>query len=130
MNISLRRREQLSHDNPLFGEVGDFGRRLQFVNPVLLIRYEDLLSEPQAIIDKILTFLEIDPKIPLKEISDATCFKNLSNMEKQNGFSEKVHSDNFFRVGQARQWEQGDPRFKPLVDAYSKTLLKLGYEIT
>ena len=98
--------------------------------PVLLIRYEDLLSEPQTIIEKIITFLEIEPKISVEKISDATCFKNLSNMEKQNGFTEKAHSDNFFRVGQARQWEQGDPRFKPLVDTYSKLLVKLGYEIT
>lgn len=96
--------------------------------PLLLIRYEDLLSEPETIIEKIITFLEIDPKVPVKKIADATSFRKLSHLEQQNGFSEKAHSVNFFRVGQAHQWAQDDPSFKPLVDAYSETLAKLGYE--
>jgi hypothetical protein len=98
--------------------------------PVLLIRYEDLLSQPETIIEKIITFLEIEPKVPVKKIADATSFRNLSHLEQQNGFSEKAHSVDFFRVGQAHQWEEEDRSFKPLVDAYSETLVKLGYEIT
>jgi hypothetical protein len=98
--------------------------------PVLLIRYEDLLSEPETIIEKIITFLEIDPKVPVKRIADSTSFRNLSHLEQQNGFSEKAHSVNFFRIGQAHQWTQDDASFKPLVDAYSETLVELGYEIT
>ncbi len=98
--------------------------------PVLLIRYEDLLSQPEAIIDEIITFLEIDPKIPIDKISAATSFKTLSQQERQKGFSEKAHSVDFFRVGKARQWVQDDARFKPLVDAYSETMAELGYEVT
>jgi hypothetical protein len=98
--------------------------------PVLLIRYEDLLSEPETIIEKIITFLEIDPKVPVNKIADATSFRNLSHLEQKNGFSEKAHSVDFFRVGQAHQWTQDDSSFKPLVEAYSETLVELGYEIT
>jgi len=97
--------------------------------PVLLIRYEDLLGEPETIIEKIITFLKINSKVPVEKIADATSFRNLSHLEQQNGFSEKAHSVDFFRVGRARQWTQDDPSFRPLVDAYSETLVKLGYEI-
>jgi hypothetical protein len=98
--------------------------------PVLLVRYEDLLSEPETIIEKIISFLEIDSKTPIEKIAETTSFKNLSHLEQQNGFSEKAHSVDFFRVGQAHQWTPDDPRFKSLVDAYSETLVELGYEIT
>ncbi len=98
--------------------------------PVLLIRYEDLLSGPETFIEKIITFLEIDPKVPVKKIAAATSFRNLSHLEQQNGFSEKAHSVDFFRTGKAHQWAQDDPSFRPLVDTYSETLVKLGYEVT
>ena len=78
--------------------------------PKILVKYENLHKDPKSHFKKILLFLSNFIKI---EISDERIkntvrqcsFTNLSNLEKQKGFSEKKGKTNFFRKGLTNEWQ-------------------------
>ena len=73
-------------------------------NRMLLVRYEDLIEEPNAQLEKILLFTGIKSKKPLKEIIASTSFEQLRLNEEVHGnvFGDQVAP--FFRKGEREQW--------------------------
>ena len=96
--------------------------------PVLYIRYEDLLKNPETIYLKLFDFLNIKPIIDLKEILHQTDFKHLQELEEKHGFIESPRRERFFRKGISRSWESVDNSvFKKLVDNFKSTMRKFNY---
>ena len=78
----------------------------------LIIRYEDLLSNPFDEFKKILIFLNkffsfhIDDN-KINNSLQSTKFSNLQSMESKIGFKENPNSDkNFFRKGEHNEWKE------------------------
>ena len=75
----------------------------------IIIKYEDLISNPNKYFSKIVTYLnevdgiEINEKMINKSIEN-TNFKKLQNLEKQFGFNERGHGF-FFRKGKSGNWK-------------------------
>tara|TARA_X000000368_G_scaffold318111_1_gene255404 strand:- start:284 stop:1126 length:843 start_codon:yes stop_codon:yes gene_type:complete len=86
-------------------------------NDLLLIRYEDLVHNPENELEKIISFLkkyinfETDD-IKNKRILETTSFKNLKEMEDKGLFKENVLNKkddstvNFFHMGPANNWKE------------------------
>jgi len=76
----------------------------------LIVRYEDLHNDTYNCFKKILNFLKkfenisIDENKILETIKICS-FKNLSALEDQKGFTEKVKGKKFFRSGKINEWE-------------------------
>ena len=76
----------------------------------MIIRYEDLYNDTYNCFKKILNFLKkfenisIDENKILETIKICS-FKNLSALEDQKGFTEKVKGKKFFRSGKINEWE-------------------------
>ena len=86
-------------------------------NNLLLIKYEDLVNNPETELLKIIKFLEkyINFKTNEKKnrtILETTSFTNLRNMEKQGLFKEGVlnkktnNKANFFHLGPKNMWQE------------------------
>jgi len=83
---------------------------------LLIIRYEDLLDNPQLEIKRIINFISkyIKFEINNKKISNiiqSTSFENLKNLEKKGTFKESPFNIekkkiNFFHLGKANNWKK------------------------
>lgn len=75
---------------------------------LIWVRYEDLLEKPREAFGRIARFLGLDPPKPrLEKAIRFSSFKVLREQEARAGFRERsVHSERFFRVGQAGQWRR------------------------
>lgn len=85
-------------------------------NNFLLIKYEDLIQNPETELEKIINFLKkyLDVKTndnKNKKILETTSFKNLKEMEQKGLFRENVLNKkddskvNFFHLGPANNWK-------------------------
>ena len=90
--------------------------------PRLIIKYEDLKSNPKEIVLNIKEFLNKIYKLnidlsdhQIDKIIENTNFNNLRKLENQNGFDEASKYSKFFRSGNSNQWK----------DVLSKTQLQL-----
>ena len=90
--------------------------------PRLIIKYEDLKSNPKEIVLNIKEFLNKIYKLnidlsdqQIDKIIENTNFNNLKKLENQNGFDEASKHSKFFRSGNSNQWK----------DILSKTQLQL-----
>ena len=73
--------------------------------PVLIIRYEDMLTDPLTAFSTITNFIGL--QATQEEISKAlslSSFNQLKEQELANGFKEVSSSRHFFRQGQAGKW--------------------------
>ena len=84
----------------------------------LIIRYEDLLDEPEQTFTKIIKYLskivnlKIDKQL-LKTSIENVNFKNLKNLEVKNGFGENksmLKNHKFFNEGKKEQWKKKLPK--------------------
>lgn len=86
-------------------------------NDLLLIKYEDLVQNPNNELEKIVNFLKnylnIETNINKnKKILESTSFKNLKQMEQKGLFKENVlnkknnNKVNFFHLGPANNWKK------------------------
>ena len=86
-------------------------------NNLLLIKYEDLVNNPETELIKLIKFLEkyINFKTSEKKnktILETTSFSNLKNMEEQGLFKEGVlnkktnNKANFFHLGPKNKWQE------------------------
>ena len=86
-------------------------KEFEKVKKYLLIKYEDLISDPEKYFLLILEFIhklsntkfEVD-KVKLKNVIETTTFENLQNLEKKNSFPEAIKDVNgnfvtFFKYG-------------------------------
>ena len=85
-------------------------------NKLLLIKYEDLISNTPAELERIIIFLknfmEVNTNyIKNKNIIESTSFESLKKMEAKGQFNENVYTKsknkiNFFHLGKENQWEK------------------------
>jgi hypothetical protein len=86
--------------------------------PLLVLRYEDLLSDPADGVRAIGKFL--DRPLSTEQVDAivaATSFEQLKGQEKARGFNESVRSEGFLRVGTSGQWRDIEDQtvFQPLL---------------
>ena len=82
--------------------------------PKLIIRYEDIISNPTKIIHLIIDFFKknygfnfIDINNKIKNMKSTTSFNYLKKIEKNKGFKEKPENlTSFFREGKKNQWKK------------------------
>lgn len=99
--------------------------------PVHVIRYEDMLDNPQKAFGAALEFLQL--KYNESEIAQAiknSSFDTLKEMEITDGFTERsLHSEFFFRKGKSKEWktELTESQIHRIVSYHKQTMLKFGY---
>ncbi len=99
--------------------------------PVMLCRYEDMVSDPVKTFGDMVDQLYADPDIEVvKKAVKSVSFSNLQKEEKRRGFHEKPAGvKEFFREGSVDQWkkvltkEQADR----IVEDHGEVMEKLGY---
>jgi hypothetical protein len=104
---------------------------------ILLLRYEDLLSNGRKELIKIAEFLNIDysDKLIGKALSSSD-FENMRKLEKKQGESWKPLKNSkqdmyFMRSGKGKQWESSDylKTNKNIWSEWSELMEKLGYDL-
>ena len=112
----------------------------EFKKNYLLIKYEDLLSNPQAEFHKLSEYLSkhLNVKFENDKINHAiksNSFENLKKLEKENGFIEAINDKEtgekkrFFNLGPENDWKKLlDIKFKKDIEKEFKTEMReLGY---
>ena len=99
--------------------------------PQIVLRYEDLLTDPETHFGNLLTHIgiPIDPA-RLKKAIEFSSFKELSEQEEQGGFEEKSQFTNaFFGKGQSAQWKSAlSPELVMQIrEEHGTTMEKFGY---
>tara|TARA_B100001057_G_C22682961_1_gene884498 strand:+ start:220 stop:1053 length:834 start_codon:yes stop_codon:yes gene_type:complete len=101
---------------------------------VIIIKYEDMLSDPNKTFLQVLRFLnKIDNiKIDKQKMSEAvtqTSFKNLQKLEFEEGFDENPSNRPFFREGRKGEWKQklSSENIKKIETKFFKEMKELGY---
>ena len=98
---------------------------------LLVLRYEDLLSNPKKYFRKVESLLGLkkDPKRLMQAIK-ASSFSNLKKQEQSAGFVEK-HEDakSFFRKGTANQWKTqlSEQQIKTIIDNHGEQMSRFKY---
>ena len=108
----------------------------------LLIKYEDLITDREATLKKVLKFIyklkninfEID-ETKIKNIIQSTSFENMKNLEKEKGFEEARISIEtkekipFFNLGPKNEWKKllDLETIKKIEKAFKKEMEELGY---
>ena len=98
---------------------------------LLVLRYEDLLSNPKKYFRKVESLLGLkkDPKRLIKAIKDSS-FGNLKKQEQTKGFVEKHESaTSFFRKGKANQWKEllSEEQIKRIVETHREQMARFKY---
>ncbi len=101
----------------------------------LIIKYEDLIQQPEKFFLIILNFLGDKPnaKINKKKFNnslESVQFHNLQNIEKNYGFEEKKgQAKYFFRKGLIDEWKKELPEkiLKNIEKKFNKEMIELGY---
>ena len=85
---------------------------LKLNSPKIIIKYEDLLTNTEKVINELINFLKNTLKIDLKinknkiaHIIETTSFKKLKQKEEDEGFIEASKKSKFFRSGTSLQWK-------------------------
>ncbi len=80
--------------------------------PKLIIKYEDLITNKEEILKKIINFFHENYRIEIKDIETklenilkTTSFDYMKTYEAKNGFDEAMPWVNFFREGKKEQWK-------------------------
>ena len=106
----------------------------------LLIKYEDLISNPEKEIKKIIEYINKFKKLnvskeKLKNVIDTTSFENLKKHEEKGNFSEnanhKITKEKipFFNLGKKNKWQEIlDPSISTEIEQkFEKEMKELGY---
>ena len=101
---------------------------------VLIVKYEDLISDTQNTFTKIIKYLnKIDNiKIDNEKIKSCiklTSFKNLRKIEEEKGFIEKGYGGFFFRKGKVGDWKEklNQALVKKIEEKFKLEMKELGY---
>lgn len=101
--------------------------------PVLLLRYEDLLSDTYTFFCKTLDFLKINvDDTAIRKAIGAANFNKLKTQEAAVGFKGKMIADKaFFRSGTAGNWknELTPAQVKKILDKHSVIMRQFGYDL-
>ena len=101
---------------------------------VLIIKYEDLISDTQNTFTKIIKYLnkinniKIDNE-KIKSCINLTSFKNLRKIEEEKGFIEKGFGKFFFRKGRVGDWKDklNQNLVKKIEEKFKLEMKELGY---
>ena len=99
--------------------------------PVHVMRYEDLLADPEAVFGATLRFAGIEPEA--KRIARAvehSGFDRLRAQEERSGFHEKPRTARFFfRAGRAGSWRRtlSKEQVRTITDAHAALMERFGY---
>lgn len=99
--------------------------------PQLVLRYEDMLDDPETQFAKVLDLMgvPVDPE-RLRRAIRFSSFDELSKQEEESGFIEKsTASDKFFRKGRKNQWKTDlEPALADMIrDRMGETMKRYGY---
>jgi hypothetical protein len=103
--------------------------------PVLLLRYEDLLAQPEEHFGRLTGFLDLpsEPALIRQTVAN-TCFEKLrAKEEEEGGFHERPDGcERFFRSGRSGEGQEqlNADQLAQLEDAFSSTFQQFGYEVT
>jgi hypothetical protein len=100
--------------------------------PVLLLRYEDLLVQPEPHFSRLATFLNLPAEEPLiREAVANTRFDKLRAKEdEEGGFHERPQScERFFRSGRSGEGQEQltGEQLQQFEEAFAATLHRFGY---
>lgn len=99
--------------------------------PTLVLRYEDMLSDPMTHFGKVISHLGVPVEEErLERAIRFSSFNELKKQEKEKGFIEKPkHSKEFFAKGQVGQWRDNlaPELIKKICDSQGETMKKYGY---
>ena len=99
--------------------------------PVHVVRYEDLLADPETAFEAVLRFagLEVDAGRLARAVEHAR-FERLRAQEERSGFVEKPPTArSFFRVGRPGQWREAlsPEQVRTLTNAHAPLMERFGY---
>ena len=99
--------------------------------PYLLVKYEDLLKDPEGTFEQIILFLygQVD-KEQIKKAVELSSFKELKKQEHKTPFREKpLQAKSFFREGESGSWkkELTKRQAKIIIDAHQEIMRELAY---
>ena len=107
---------------------------------LLIIKYEDLISDTKKELLKILNFVNIFYKIPIDETKidkclNSTTFENMKNMEEKGFFNENTVDEKtgkkivFFNTGKKNEWKKNlNSTIKEEIEKkFKKEMVELGY---
>lgn len=100
------------------------------VEKIIIIRYEDLLTQPEIELQRIVDFLAIIPKHTILESIENCRFDRLKQQEIENGsIFRDLSGGHFFREGRAGGWKGifGEAEQQALSSADREMLALLGY---
>ncbi|WP_336097962.1 sulfotransferase domain-containing protein [Roseovarius sp. CH_XMU1461] len=99
--------------------------------PTLVLRYEDILDDPEAEFTKVLNHIGIPVEAErLARAIKFASFKELAKQEETGGFVEKpAHAEKFFARGEKGQWqsELAPELVTKMRRAHKKTMKQYGY---
>jgi hypothetical protein len=101
--------------------------------PVHLVRYEDLLSDPESAFGSVVAFLRRNEGAQeIRHAIHECAFGNLSRQEGEAGFcSNSASGNSFFRRGVAGAWRDELPtqEAQRLLSVFAPTMQRLGYSL-
>lgn len=102
-----------------------------FKGPLLVLRYEDLLADPHAVVGRFARFLGLPATASDVAAAVAACgFSALASIEATVGFPERAYvQQRFFRQGKAGSWRDDltSVQAAALVAAHGAVMERLGY---
>jgi hypothetical protein len=99
--------------------------------PILLMRYEDMLTAPERSFGRLAAFLRLKPDAgQLARAIQNSSFAELARQEELNGFNERPKAtEKFFRSGKADQWREAlsPSQVNAIVGAHGPMMMRFGY---
>jgi hypothetical protein len=99
--------------------------------PVHLIRYEDMLANPERVFGGLARFLRLQPsEEQLKRAVAKSSFAELRRQEDEHGFQERPDSaERFFREGRSGQWSEALTRaqVEAICRVHAPVMQRFGY---
>ena len=99
--------------------------------PVLILRYEDMLSDPVRSFGRLAAFLRLRPSdFRLRQAIDLSSFEALADQERVSGLVERPPTaERFFRGGRAGDWREAlsADQTKAVVEAHGPMMMRSGY---
>jgi hypothetical protein len=97
----------------------------------LLVRYEDLVAEPERHFSRVIRFLgtgEVDAA-RLSRAMEFSSFSTLAAQEAESGYNAGGKNETFFRAGKAGQWRERltSAQAKRIEAAHGEVMRKFGY---
>jgi hypothetical protein len=99
--------------------------------PVLLMRYEDMLTMPERSFGRLATFLRLQPDgDQLRRAIGKSSFSEVARQEQMHGFIERLPAaERFFRSGKAGQWRDAlsKSQIEAVLRAHAPMMMRIGY---